>query len=182
MQATREHQFTEMYRRHHADVLAYFLRRTSSPEARDGAAEVFAVAWRRFDDVPTQRTLPWLFGVASNVLANQRRSSSRRAALGIRLNSVAWPRPASPDTTVTQAEADQALHQALASLSGDDREILMLNAWEGLPASDLADRYGISIAAAEKRLTRAKARLARALDDESDSPRAATLEWKGGRT
>ena len=49
---------------------------------------------------------------------------------------------------------------ALAALRSADREVLLLSAWEGLPASQIAERFGISTKAAEKRLSRAKQRLA----------------------
>ena len=56
-------------------------------------AETFLVAWRRLDDVPAD-ALPWLYGVARRVLANQRRSADRGAALERRLAGA--ERPAAP--------------------------------------------------------------------------------------
>ncbi len=51
-------------------------------------AETFLVAWRRLDDVPAD-ALPWLYGVARRVLANERRSAGRRAALEQRVATTA---------------------------------------------------------------------------------------------
>ena len=43
-------------------------------------AEVFLTAWRRIDQIPSGSELPWLYGVAHNVVANQQRSFVRRFA------------------------------------------------------------------------------------------------------
>ena len=52
--------------------------------AQDAVSETFLVAWRRLADVPTGAdTLPWLYGVARRVLANQRRGNQRRADLSV---------------------------------------------------------------------------------------------------
>jgi RNA polymerase sigma-70 factor (ECF subfamily) len=60
-------------------------------------------------------------------------------------------------------EVDPALHEALASLDADDREILRLWAWEQLPPREIAVVLGISANAAAIRVHRAKSRLSTAL-------------------
>jgi RNA polymerase sigma-70 factor, ECF subfamily len=65
-------------------VRAYALRRASPDAAQDVVADTFLVVWRRLEDVPAD-ALPWLYGIARRVLANQRRSADRsspRAARG----------------------------------------------------------------------------------------------------
>lgn len=70
--------FEAVYAEHVRSVLAYCLRRTSSSDAHDATADVFVVAWRRFAELPEgAETLPWLYGVAANVLKNQSRSTRR---------------------------------------------------------------------------------------------------------
>jgi RNA polymerase sigma-70 factor (ECF subfamily) len=76
--------FEELYRQHAGAVLAYARRCTTHSAADDVMAEVFLIAWRRFDGVP-QEALPWLLGVARRVRANQRRGDSRVAALRDRI-------------------------------------------------------------------------------------------------
>jgi RNA polymerase sigma-70 factor, ECF subfamily len=73
-------------------VLAHALRRTDAGAAHDAVAETFLVAWRRFDEVPRD-PLPWLYGVARRVLADQRRAGRRRASLQGRAGSVAPSTP-----------------------------------------------------------------------------------------
>ena len=73
-----EHRLEAIYRAHAREVHAYCLRRASRDEAKDATSDVFLVAWRRIEDVPTgDEALPWLLGVARNVLANRRRSLRR---------------------------------------------------------------------------------------------------------
>ncbi len=61
---------------------------------------------------------------------------------------------------VRRAEYD-AVIEAASRLSPQDREILSLAAWEGLPHRAIAQVLGCSIAAVDQRLHRAKQRLAR---------------------
>ena len=90
MSTAKDQRFTDVYVAHHADVLGYLLRRSAVDDARDAAAEVFTVVWRRLDEMPADvGTLPWLYGVAARVLANQRRGDRRRRDLRIRLDGVA---------------------------------------------------------------------------------------------
>ena len=84
VERTREDRFEEMFREHYGAVRGYALRRIPGDLAQDAVAETFLVAWRRLDDFPAD-PLPWLFGVARRVLANQRRSADRSSALERRL-------------------------------------------------------------------------------------------------
>ena len=77
---------TRVYERYAADIAAYALRRSAAADAADVVADTFLVAWRRRGDIPAEpKTLPWLYGVARRVLANQRRSRNRRTRLHDRL-------------------------------------------------------------------------------------------------
>ncbi len=53
---------------HAGAVRAYARRRTDSASADDAVSEVFAIAWRRLDDLPDE-PLAWLLGCARRVLA-----------------------------------------------------------------------------------------------------------------
>ncbi|MFF1873489.1 RNA polymerase sigma factor [Kitasatospora herbaricolor] len=70
-------QFREVYREHYGAVYRYMHRRVGDADAADLAAEVFTVAWRRFDALPAQAPLPWLYTVARNTVANHRRKEGR---------------------------------------------------------------------------------------------------------
>ena len=145
----------DLYRAHARHVLAYALRRTGAATADDVVSEVFLIVERRLADVPADAR-PWLYGVARRVLANQRRSDSRRAALQVALGVLA--RDSAP-VPPPEFDAGTPLLTALAALRPDDREVLMLTAWEGLGARDGATVLGCSTAAFHTRLHRARTRL-----------------------
>lgn len=63
----QEPKFRAIYDHHFDQIARYCLRRLREAEAHDAVSEVFLVAWRELDDVPTSdETLPWLYGVARN--------------------------------------------------------------------------------------------------------------------
>ncbi len=141
----------ELFRLHAAEVLAYALRRTDPATAEDVVSEVFLVAGRKLDRIPALDARLWLYGVARRVLANDRRSARRRAALTSVLKEL--QRGAAPTA------AGSPLLEALAALRPADREVLMLIAWEGLDARGAAVVLGCSPHAVHTRLHRARARL-----------------------
>ena len=172
MDRTRTQRFEEMFTEHYAAVRGYALRRTSDDAAQDAVAETFLVAWRRLDEVPPD-ALPWLFGVARRVLANQRRSAARSEALEERLGSTS----VTPSHEVGADEAE-AVRAALGRLSENDREALMLVAWHGLSTARAARAAGCTRTAFGVRLHRARRRLAAQLDGEpvTLTPAAESME------
>jgi RNA polymerase sigma-70 factor (ECF subfamily) len=165
----RQGAFERLYNHYSPDLAMYALRRTDRETAQDVVAETFTVAWRRLDDVPASAPLPWLYGIARRVLANQRRSAARLAALRERLER---------EGTAAPQVADRALAEALRHLSESDRELLMLVAWEGLSSAEAAVALGCSNAACRVRLHRARRRLAAALEGFPDlEKRLAKEAW-----
>jgi RNA polymerase sigma-70 factor (ECF subfamily) len=132
-------------------------------------AETFLIAWRRLDEV-SELELPWLYGVARRVLANDVRSERRRGALVERASLHSPPVPATP--------SDPKLADALARLGDRDRELLLLIAWEGLTPAEAAAAIGCSRPAARVRLHRARKRLADELEraEAHSRPLTTTLE------
>lgn len=156
--------FEKLYEAHGTEVLAYCARRVAGPDAADACAETFLVAWRRIADVPPPPgTLPYLYGVAGRVLANQHRGFRRRSRLDEKLRALGVAPPADPAVVSLQAVAGRAVVAAVRALPALDREIVMLWAWEDLPRSTIAEIVGLSTAAVDQRIHRAYRRLASAL-------------------
>jgi RNA polymerase sigma-70 factor, ECF subfamily len=141
----------------------YLRRRASAEDAADAFAETMLVVWRRLDDVPPERPLPWCYGVARRTLANQRRGRRRHLALVQRL-------AAEPVYHTAETDSDPALEAALESLAGDDRELLALWAWEGLEPREIAEVLGLTANAVSLRLTRARKKLADLLARQQGVP------------
>ena len=150
-------QLAKLYAAHGREVLAYALRRARTPEdGADAVAETFLVAWRRLRDVPAEpESRLWLYGVARRALANQRRGADRQDRLAERLRAEAR---VALEATPPQ-DRNETVLTALAALSPDDRELLLLIGWEELTPVEAARVLGISAVAARVRLHRARRRL-----------------------
>lgn len=152
-------------------LVAYARRRSANTaDADDVVAEVFATAWRRrydleaVDNSTELAPLPWLYGIAANVVRNSRRAGGRRLRLVERLRS----QPSSVSTVAGSATAggssvaDQPsaeVRSALDRLSFDDQEVLRLVAWEGLSHAEAGQALGCSANAVGIRMHRARQRL-----------------------
>lgn len=60
--------FTSLYDQFYRNVLRYALQHAERDAAEDVASDVFLIAWRRRDSIPDP-PLPWLLGVARNLLS-----------------------------------------------------------------------------------------------------------------
>jgi RNA polymerase sigma-70 factor (ECF subfamily) len=157
-----------LWQAHYREVLAYASRRAAPDVAADVASATFGVLWRRIDEPPVD-LLPWLYSVARRELANRRRGDRRRRSLVTRLSARRASPTTSPDAADSAVEGAVA-RAALARLRPDDREVLMLVAWEGLDAERAAAVLGVTPATFAVRLHRARRRL------ESELSKASTEE------
>jgi RNA polymerase sigma-70 factor (ECF subfamily) len=157
--------FERLYRENFRAVLRFAATRIDPERAKDVTAETFLVAWRRLDDVPAEPRA-WLLGVARKVIAGQFRSQTRRDALADRLGGAAHE--STPDPAAALANRDEAL-AAFSTLGKRDRETLRLVAWDGLSAAEAAEVLGVTRLAFTVRLHRARRRLERALEPESNA-------------
>lgn len=154
--------FEELFRTHHAAVLAYARRRVD--DADDVVAEVFATAWRSREDVP-DAALPWLYRTAANHLMHAYRAKARRARLDQRAAQPAVTQPDPVDAIDARLDASRRVQAALKRLSPADRELLTLLAWEELDRQEIARVVGCSVPTLRVRLRRARVRFAAHLDD-----------------
>jgi RNA polymerase sigma-70 factor (ECF subfamily) len=150
----RGRRFYALYEAYSADVVAYCTwRADSASDAQDAVADVFLTAWRRLDDVPGgDAARVWLYATARRMLANQRRSTRRRAALAERLALAAPTQKPSSDP------GDYLVHDALRQLGPLDREVLLLSEWEGLAPAQIASVLRCPKVTARSRLHRARRR------------------------
>ena len=158
--------FQRLFDEAYTPLVAYARRRTANAsDADDIVAEVFTVAWRRRTERLAESSspsaeLPWLYGIASNVLRNHRRSHGRRLRLVERLES----QPAAGQLDPSEL-AETSLRDALERLPFDDQELLRLIAWEGLSHAEIGVALGISTNAVGIRAHRARKKLETELTD-----------------
>lgn len=161
-----EERFAALHREMYPRVKAYAMRRTmNSTTADEIAAETFEVAWRR-RDIVVRDPLSWLLGIARGLVANRQRGDRRRDELGTRL-AQEWVASDHADLVADRAE----LLFALASLRDDEREVLVLLAWDGLERSEAARVLGCSRGTLAVRLHRARRRLEAALATTPEAQR-----------
>ena len=158
MSDTDEGRFNALHQANATALLHYFQRRVVVREdAADLLAETYLVAWRRIRAVPADDgdARAWMFGVAHGVLANHRRGIRRRLSLAERIRDEITRQPTAAPASPLQGDVDAAL----ALLSADDRELLLLTSWDGLSPQQAASVLGIGAGAARTRLHRARSRL-----------------------
>ncbi len=147
--------FDHLFDSNYNAIFRYCARRLGPTDAEDAAADVFAVAWRRIEDMPEgDARKAWLFGVAHRVVGSQYRSRQRRNRLSTRLEQTATSEP----HVISGGEFDDLL-AALGQLSRTDQELLRLSSWDGLSRTEIATVLDIKENAVDQRLHRARARL-----------------------
>ncbi|HEX4035443.1 MAG TPA: sigma-70 family RNA polymerase sigma factor [Solirubrobacteraceae bacterium] len=152
--------FERLYEQHFNAVAAYLLARVDREAAADALAATFEVAWRRIGEVPSHE-LAWLLGVARRVLANARRSRARQAAL---LERMIAATPSAPSVDDGDGALAAELANAIAQLTAQQQEALLLIAWDGLSEREAALALGCSREAFAARLHRARSRVRAAID------------------
>lgn len=162
-------------------LLAYAMRRSPDPdEAHDIVADTFLILWRRLDAAPGDEEIPlWLYGVIRHVLANRHRTRLRRERLSARLAQLA--RSAVEAVEIEEVTAAhvrrRAVMNALQQVNEQEREILLLAAWEELSTAEIAVVLSCSENAAAIRLHRARKRLTEVYRKENERTGDKRDEW-----
>ncbi|HEV2362348.1 MAG TPA: sigma-70 family RNA polymerase sigma factor [Acidimicrobiales bacterium] len=173
-----EGEYEAFYDEHFDLVRRYVRRRVDPLDTDDVVAHVFVVAWRRWDNLPTDRSehLPWLYGVARNAVADRQKAMIRRNRLEEKVRRTA---PLRPEPSAGAGEANEAhdrVLRALGHLKPDDQEVLRLVAWERLSRPDAARVLGCSVSALNLKYLRARRRLAERFAGMTPSERVVTTE------
>jgi len=157
-----------LYERHAPAVFRYLARRAGPPAAEDLLSEVFIAALSASSRVVAHDSgsgLPWLYGIALNVLRVHFRQ--QRPTPGVTRDfGMDWE---AVDSRLDAWAERGRLRTALAVLSDPDRELLLLVGWEGLSQAEAATALGISHGAVRVRLHRARKRALHALEKLQDS-------------
>src|SRR3954447_4602238 len=156
--------FADLFEAHAEAIYNFVFRRTGDwSVAEDLTSVVFLQAWRRRErvDLVTLPALPWLYGVATNVLRNQRRTLRRhRAALA----RVPAPQPEDDESDDVAGRIDdqrrmQAVLETFERLPRADQDVLSLCVWQELSYDEAALALGVPVGTVRSRLSRARGRL-----------------------
>jgi RNA polymerase sigma-70 factor (ECF subfamily) len=150
--------FGAIFDRHFDAIYRYLARRVGRERAEDLASQTFVVAFERragFQlDVDSAR--PWLYGIATKLLANDRRAEQRLLEMLVRLGAQA--RDEVVQISVL-ADTDRGLAGVLASLEPGQRDVLFLHVWAGLTYEEIAGSLGLALGTVSSRISRARASL-----------------------
>jgi RNA polymerase sigma factor (sigma-70 family) len=163
--------FTIVFDRYYRPVYRYLSRRVGTAIADDLAAETFTRAFERRSsyDTAVERALPWLLGIAINLLAHHRRSEARQLrALAAMREPDAERFTDAATGRIDAASARGRLVAALEQLDDYDREALLLYAWAELKYEEIAGVLGIPVGTVRSRLSRARRKLRQSLEQPLD--------------
>jgi RNA polymerase sigma factor (sigma-70 family) len=146
--------FGHVFDRHVAAVHAFVQRRVGRDLAEEVTAEAFARAFeaRGRYDARHPGALPWLLGIASNVMRRHWRTERRRLDAYARAAGHERRDAAPPDV-------DGEVVRAVARLPRRQREVLLLAAWADLTYTEIAQALGLPVGTVRSRLARARSRL-----------------------
>lgn len=159
-------QFGTLFDRHARAVYNHCFRRVADwSAAEDLTSVVFFEAWRRRGDITRlerDSALPWLLGIANNVIRNRNRSVRRHRAALARMPPMPTSEPDPSDGVAVRLDDERRMAEILElvkRLSAADQDVLALCVWDGLGYDDAAVALGVPVGTVRSRLSRAKARL-----------------------
>lgn len=160
--------FALLFERYADSVYNYCFRRSADwAMAEDFVSTVFVETWRRRTDLEitseSDRLLPWLLGVATNLLRGRNRSAARFARALLREgNQTRIHEPDFAEDALGRIADEQQMQAVLASLRSlprAEQEALALYAWAGLTYEEIALALDIPVGTVRSRLFRARHRL-----------------------
>lgn len=132
-------------------------------------SDTFLAAWQGRERLTegAGSPLPWLLGIATHKCENARRGLRRRLAFLARQPSPAAVADFAPETVrrIDDARRLAAVQEALRHLRRQERQVLSLCVWAGLDYRQAAEALGVPVGTVRSRLSRARRKLARLVDD-----------------
>ncbi|MEV0391050.1 RNA polymerase sigma factor [Nonomuraea sp. NPDC050643] len=136
----------EIFTTHFAGIHRYIARRLSEDIADDLAAEVFLAAYRGGYDASRGEVRPWLYGIATHLVARHHRTEVRKwKALSRAAERLEHSHEDATLTRVAAGELTGRLAGALAGLNRRDRDVVLLSAlgghWQADPGRQSFEQF-----------------------------------------
>jgi len=159
--------FTAIFERHFDAVHKYLHRRVGRDVADELAAETFAVAFERRATCRGESALPWLYGIATNLLRHRWRTERRQLRAYARSGVDQWADY--EDEATSRVDAGSArLARALAAMRSKERDALLLYALAALSYEEIARALEVPVGTVRTWLHRAREVAQRELAAEID--------------
>lgn len=134
-------------------------------DAADAVQEAFVRAYRALGRLKEGSAFgPWFRSILRNLCLDRQRSpqSRRESWTSETMDQRVWSEP-SGSARLEQLELANALHAALATLSPEHRQVLVLKEMEGLGYAEIAEALGMASGTVASRLYNARAALKKSL-------------------
>ncbi|MFE5816585.1 RNA polymerase sigma factor [Streptomyces sp. NPDC056479] len=190
--------FAELFAAHAQALYGHAARMTADHGAAEDVVSLTLLeAWRLRDrlrpDDPAEAhggdgLRPWLYGIATNVLRNTRRTARRHRAALARLPERRADLETVPDFAdelvgrMADGERLAAARAALERLRRPEREVFALCVWSGLSYAAAAEALGVTPASVRSRLARARQKLRRLAEEELAKEKKAHEPGRGSST
>lgn len=153
-----------LFDEHGAGLLRYLGRRSGADVAEDLVGDTFAVVVEQFAvfDPTRGAERSWIYGIATNLLRHHLRSQARRDATVVRSGRPDVDSDVLDERVADRIDAQRRVRQLSAAIQGltdEDRDVLLLMAWGGLTATEVADVLGIPAGTVRSRLHRTRRQL-----------------------
>ncbi|MBE1531244.1 RNA polymerase sigma factor [Actinomadura algeriensis] len=163
--------FAALFDRYSGMLYRYVSRRLGPEAAEDVVGETFLAAFggRHRYDLSRPDARPWLFGIATKLVARHHRAEAARYR-ALRRSPVDGPAEGPAERVaagVTASAVRPALAAALAALPRKDRDALLLVAWGDLTYEQVGDALGVPVGTVRSRLHRARRKVRAALGDSN---------------
>jgi RNA polymerase sigma factor (sigma-70 family) len=159
--------FRLIFDRHVTAVYRYLYRRVGPDAVEELTADTFVIAFDLRERFEGENALPWLYGIAANILRRHLRTEERRERAHARAGSLVGIGSADDhiEDRLDAAAAAPQLAAALKQLEPRDREVLLLFAWEELSYQEIAESLDIAMGTVASRLSRARRCMRECLGD-----------------
>lgn len=156
--------FSTLLARHEDRIFSLALRMTGSrADALDATQDTFVLAFRRADSFRGEAAFStWLYRIAINSCKDLLRKKAREPALASAEEAPDRPDPGPGVDETVALRMDVA--QALAELSEDYREAVVMHDIGGVPYEDIAAATGVAIGTVKSRISRGRQQLAKLLE------------------
>jgi RNA polymerase sigma factor (sigma-70 family) len=158
-----------LYERYSAQIFGYCLHQLGSrEEAEDAVQTTFMNAFRGLSrGIVPELESAWLFKIAHNVCLSRRRSSWRRGKIEAP-NNFEVLQEIIPGRDETVGDELIRLQDVLEEMPENQRRAILLREWQGLTYREISAELGLTQAAVETLIFRARRALAQGLEQDAD--------------
>jgi RNA polymerase sigma factor (sigma-70 family) len=169
--ASQKSPLENLVTRYRKPLIGFFLRRAQDEsEAEEMTQEVFYRLAKRTDILSDPRIEGYIFETAANLVRDRVRRDRLRNPkdqVPIEEIEIASDEP-SAQRTLEGKRRLRVLLDALSELSPKCRSVFLLHRYRGMPQSEIAKRFGISVSAVEKHMSRAILHLKNAMQEDAN--------------